>query len=257
MSYLELRSLRKRFGGLTAVDDLSFSVGENEIVSLIGPNGAGKTTTFNMITKFIPPDSGSVIFGGRDITRLEPHAIAGLGLVRTFQKTNIFPQASVIENVKMGCFKITHCGMLSVILHSKRFREEERQVNEKALEILEYFWMTDLRDTLAKNLSYGQKRVLEIAIAMASEPRLLLLDEPVAGLNAIESRDVMQLIHKIREQNITILLVEHDMNVVMSISDRVVVINFGRKIGEGTPSEIAQSDEVIKAYLGERRRAET
>jgi branched-chain amino acid transport system ATP-binding protein len=257
MSYLELRGLLKRFGGLMAVNNLSFAVEEKEIVSLIGPNGAGKTTTFNMITKFIPPDVGTVIFNDRDITKLKPHVIAELGLVRSFQKTNIFPQVTVTENVKMGCFKITHCGMLDILFHSKRFREEEKRVNEKALEILDYFWMTELRDTLAKNLSYGQKRILEIAIAMASEPTLLLLDEPVAGLNAIESKDVMQLIHKIRDQNITILLVEHDMNVVMNISDRVVVINFGKKIGEGTPSEIAQNEEVIKAYLGERRRAQT
>lgn len=250
MSLLQVEGLTKRFGGLVAVNDLSFSVEEKEIVSLIGPNGAGKTTTFNMITNFIPPDSGRITFAGRDITRSDPHAIAALGLVRTFQKTNIFPLVSVQDNVRMGCNNITHCSMLDIILNGRRFREEERKVNEKVAEILEYFKMTASKDYLAKNLSYGQKRILEIAIAMAADPKVLMLDEPVAGLNPMESREVMHTISRIRSTGLTVLLVEHDMSVVMNISDKVVVINFGRKIGEGTPTEVCANEEVSAAYLG-------
>lgn len=250
MSFLRVKGITKRFGGLVAVNDLSFEVQEKEILSLIGPNGAGKTTTFNMITNFITPDTGEVEFNGINVTGQEPHYIAELGMIRTFQKTHIFPLATVQENIKMGCHKITEYNMLDIVLHSKKFRQEEKKVNKKVLEILEYFRMMDIKDYLAKNLSFGQKRILEITIAMACEPKLLMLDEPVAGLNPMESQNVMQLISKIRDQGITILLVEHDMNVVMNISDQIVVINFGKKIAEGTPGEVSHNEEVIKAYLG-------
>jgi len=247
---LKIESITKRFGGLVAVSELSFEVGEREIVSLIGPNGAGKTTTFNMLTHFDLPDSGGIEFAGIDLRGRQPHEIARMGMIRTFQHTNIFPLVSVWENIKMGCFKRTRTTLLDAVLHTKKFREEERRVADTSLEILEFFMMLDVKDSLAKNLSYGQKRILEIAIAMACEPTLLLLDEPVAGLNPTESREVMGMISRIREQGVTILLVEHDMNVVMNISDRIVVINFGKKIAEGTPREVSTNEEVIRAYLG-------
>jgi branched-chain amino acid transport system ATP-binding protein len=250
VSFLQVKSITKRFGGLVAVNDLSFEVQEQEILSLIGPNGAGKTTTFNMITNFISPDTGSVEFDGRNVTGQEPHSIAKLGMIRTFQKTHIFPLVTVQDNIKMGCHKITSCTMVDIIFHSKKFRQEEKKVDQKVLQMLEFFQMMDIKEYLAKNLSYGQKRILEIAIAMACEPKLLMLDEPVAGLNPMESQSVMQMISKIRGQGVTILLVEHDMNVVMNISDRVVVINFGKKIAEGTPAQVSHNEEVIKAYLG-------
>lgn len=250
MSILEVAGITKRFGGLLAVSDLSFNIEEKQIMSLIGPNGAGKTTTFNMLTNFITPDEGRIIFKGEDVTGIPPHRIAEKGMIRTFQKTNIFPLATVAENISMGAFKLTNCNVLHIFGKTKKFKAEEKRVQDKIDEVMDFFKLNDVKNILATNLSYGQKRILEMAIAMACEPELLMLDEPVAGLNPSESMDVMKLIAKIRDFGITVLLVEHDMNVVMNISDRIVVINFGKKITEGTPSEVSKNPEVIKAYLG-------
>lgn len=250
MSILEVSGITKKFGGLLAVSDLSFNIEDKQIMSLIGPNGAGKTTTFNMLTNFITPDEGKISFKGQDITGAPSHRIAEMGMIRTFQKTNIFPLATVAENVSMGAFKLTCCNVIHIIGKTRKFRAEEQRVQDKIEEVLEFFKLTGVKDVLATNLSYGQKRILEIAIAMACEPELIMLDEPVAGLNPSESQDVMKLISKIRDIGVTVLLVEHDMSVVMNISDRIVVINFGKKITEGTPGEVSKNPEVIKAYLG-------
>ncbi len=251
MSLLEVKNLTKTFGGLTAVDDLTFNIEKDEILSLIGPNGAGKTTTFNMITGFLNPDRGKIIFNDIDITSKEPHNIAELGLIRTFQKTNIFPDATVYENIKLAHFKSSKYSILDILIRNKKFNKTEKRIKEKTNEIMEYFNLSEEKDKKAYNLAYGRKRILEIAIGMAASPKLLLLDEPVAGLNPKESKEVMELIYDIRNKGITILLVEHDMSVVTNVSDRIVVINFGEKICDGDCEYVTSDEEVIKAYLGD------
>lgn len=250
MSILKIKGITKKFGGLIAVNDLSFNIKDKEILSIIGPNGAGKTTTFNLITGFLRPDSGKITYKGVEITNKEPFFVSKLGMIRTFQMTQIFPFATVMESVKMGCYNITEYSTLDILFHTRKFKREEEKVNKRASEVLEYFNLMGMKDCISKNLTYGQKRILGIAIAIASYPRLLLLDEPTAGLNIKETSELMKLIFSVRDQGITILLVEHDMNVVMNISDRIVVMNFGKKITEGTPKEVSSDKEVIKAYLG-------
>lgn len=251
MSLLEVKNLTKTFGGLTAVDDLSFYIEKNEILSLIGPNGAGKTTTFNMITGFLKPNKGEIFFDDIEITNKEPHEVADLGLIRTFQKTNIFPDTTVYENIRWSFFKSSNYGMLDILMRSNKFIKTEKEIEEKTEELLEYFNLNEEKYQKAKNLAYGRKRILEIAIGMAANPKLLLLDEPVAGLNPKESKEVMELIYDIREKGITILLVEHDMSVVTNVSDRIVVINFGKKICDGDCEYVTSDEAVIKAYLGD------
>jgi len=250
MNILEIKRISKIFGGLIAVDDLSFDIKEREIVSLIGPNGAGKTTTFNLITGFLKPNSGKIIYKGADITNGESYFISKMGMIRTFQKTKIFSSTTVMESIKMSCYRIAEYSKLDILFHTKKFEREEEKVNKRTHEVLEYFNLKGIKDFISNNLTYGQKRILEIAIAVASYPQLLLLDEPAAGLNIKESSELMKLIFSLRDQGVTILLVEHDMNLVKNISDRIIVMNFGKKIYEGIPKNVYSNKEVIEAYLG-------
>ncbi|MCL5046357.1 MAG: ABC transporter ATP-binding protein [Actinobacteria bacterium] len=249
---LEVQSLTKKFGGLTAVNAVSFNIDKSQIVSLIGPNGAGKTTIFSLITGLVRPTSGRVAFNGEDLTGLPAHRVAGKGIVTTFQKTKVFPDLTVLEGVMIGCHLQVDTTWLDIVLRSGRFKSEEKKARDRAVDILEYCNLIEKKDYLCKNLSYGEQRILEIAVAMAAEPRLILLDEPAAGLNPQESIQLMQLIYGLRDRGMTVLLVEHDMHLVMSISDKVVVLNFGTKIAEGTPKEVSADEQVIQAYLGAR-----
>jgi branched-chain amino acid transport system ATP-binding protein len=250
---LEVRNLTIQFGGLTAVDEVSFGVKDNQIVSLIGPNGAGKTTCFNAITGFCDVTKGEVLFNEKKITGFKPHQVAAQKIARTFQKTTIFEGMTVRENVVTASHRLFGSGFWKIVLSSKMVKQEEKKFSDRADEIIGICGLGDRCETLAENLSYGEGRLLEIAIALAVEPELLLLDEPAAGLNPTETQTMMALIQKIRDIGNTILLVEHDMHLVMSISDHVEVINFGKKIASGKPQEIVKTEEVIEAYLGRRR----
>lgn len=247
---LQVKDLTVQFGGLTAVDKVSFEVMRHQIVSLIGPNGAGKTTCFNAITGFCHVSHGDVFLGGDTLTGLMPHQIAKRKISRTFQKTTIFDTVSVLENVITASHLSFRSGFWQILFSLPSVKKEERALEERALEILDLCGLGEKADTLAQNLSYGEGRLLEIAIALAVEPEVLLLDEPAAGLNPSETQEMVALIKKIRDVGNTVLLVEHDMSLVMSISDHIEVINFGRKIASGAPEEIANNPEVIEAYLG-------
>jgi len=251
---LRVNRLTVKFGGLTAVNEVDFSIFANEIVSLIGPNGAGKTTTFNAITGFLKTSAGSVEFEGRELVHLKPHQIAEKGITRTFQITSLFPNLSVLENIRTGHHMQERETLWDALLNTRRKREVEEETLAKTVEILKFIGLEGRKDWIAGNLPYGDQRTLEIGIALAANPRLLLLDEPSAGLNDTETQGMKELIQKMRAKSITIFLVEHDMKLVMGISDRIVVLNFGKKIATGTPEEIKANPEVIKAYLGERKR---
>jgi branched-chain amino acid transport system ATP-binding protein len=250
---LEVQNLTIQFGGLMAVDKVSFDVKDNQIVSLIGPNGAGKTTCFNAITGFCDITNGDIVFNGKKITGFKPHQVAGQKIARTFQKTTIFEGMTVRENVITASHRLFESGFWKIILSANMVKKEEKKFASRADEIIGVCGLGDRSETLSENLSYGEGRLLEIAIALAVDPELLLLDEPAAGLNPTETQTMMALIQKIREIGNTILLVEHDMHLVMSISDHVEVINFGKKIASGKPEEIVKNEEVIEAYLGSRR----
>jgi branched-chain amino acid transport system ATP-binding protein len=248
---LIVESVRKEFGGLIAVSDLDFTIPVGSIVSLIGPNGAGKTTFFNMLTGVYKPTSGQIVFDGTDVTGKPPHAITKLGIGRTFQNIRLFPQMTALENVLVGMHSRLKGGILGSIFGTPRVRREEHEAHEKGRALLRYAGLGRVDDELSENLSYGDQRRLELARALATEPKLLLLDEPTAGMNPQETAAFTDFLAKLRtERPITILLIEHDMKVVMGISERVTVLDYGEKIAEGTPSEIQKNERVIEAYLG-------
>jgi len=247
---LELDRLRKNFGGVVAVSDLSLTIAKGTISSLIGPNGAGKTTIFNLVTGFAQPSRGHMIFSGRRINAMKPHAIAGIGISRTFQNVQIFPNMSVLENIMVGRHLRSRAGMFYACLIPPILRNEEKRIRQDAEKQLHFLGLQQYAGAPAGSLPLGNQRMLEIARALALEPSLLLLDEPASGLNARETIAMGDLIGKIKEMNVTVWLVEHDMDLVMDISDHVAVINFGGLIAQGTPSEIQRNPAVISAYLG-------
>jgi len=248
VTILEIRNLTRRFGGLFAVSDLSFAVDEGEIRGLIGPNGAGKTTTFNVIGGFYPPSDGHVLFRGEDISGMPTNAIAARGLVRTFQATTLFQELSVLENVLVGCHLQARANPLRTLLGTNRTREDA--AHARAREILDFFGLGKRADDPGMSLPHGLQRALGIAVAFAAEPKLLLLDEPFTGMNPEETRRMMEIVRRVRDRGVTILLVEHDMQAVMGLCDRITVLNFGRLLTEGTPEDVRRHPDVIEAYLG-------
>ena len=249
---LRVAHLSIRFGGLLAVEDLSFEVVQGEILSLIGPNGAGKTSAFNAITGYLPPSAGDVHFRDKRLNGLSPHQIARLGVVRTFQKTSVFGGQTVRDNVLIGLHLRAQQRAAAILLGLAGVRREERQLREEAARLLDFIGLGTRADTLAAALPYGDLRLLEVAVALAAGPRLLLLDEPVSGMNGAETDAFMRLLKRINADGMTVLLVEHDMKMVMGASTRVICLNQGRIIADGPPAEIQRNGEVIRAYLGER-----
>jgi branched-chain amino acid transport system ATP-binding protein len=247
---LEIDSLTLKFGGLTALDDVSFHIDEGEILGLIGPNGAGKTTCFNAVTGVYRPTSGDVRFKGQSLADMKKHQITKLGVARTFQNIRLFRAMTALENVLVGADAQHRTGIVSAAFRLPRHRMEEQQGHDRAMELLRFMGIHRKADELAANLSYGDQRRLEIARAMATNPQLICLDEPAAGFNPAEKVKLMELIKKVRDQGYTVLLIEHDMRLVMGVTDRIVVLEFGRKIAEGTPDEIRDNPAVIAAYLG-------
>jgi branched-chain amino acid transport system ATP-binding protein len=249
---LQANQVTIRFGGLTAVSNFNLAIRSHELLGLIGPNGAGKTTIFNMLTGVYKPTEGEIVIGGAKTHDMKPYQITGLGVARTFQNIRLFKELSVLDNVKIGGHIHYKYSGTSAVLHTNRFHEAEDEAEVEAMKLLDLFGLRSRAESYAKNLPYGDQRRLEIARALAARPKLLLLDEPAAGLNDSETHALMKTIHDIRDRfNIAILLIEHNMELVMGICERIVVLNFGKTIAEGTPEEIRANPAVIEAYLGE------
>ncbi|MDZ4184141.1 MAG: ABC transporter ATP-binding protein [Desulfuromonadales bacterium] len=248
---LEVKEITCVFGGLIALDQVSFAIRQGEITGVIGPNGAGKTTLFNIVSGIYSRTAGQILFNGRDISGLPPDQLARLGLVRTFQNIELFGQMTVLENVMVGLHTKSRCGILACALKLPWHLAEERRIRSRALELLDYVGIADLAEQSAASLPFGKGRLLEIARALALEPQIMLMDEPAAGLNSRETWELGDLIRKIRSSGVTVVLVEHDMELVMDVCDAIVVLNLGQKLAEGTPRQIQDNSAVIAAYLGE------
>jgi branched-chain amino acid transport system ATP-binding protein len=247
---LNVENVSVRFGGLTAVRDVSFTMKEREVLSVIGPNGAGKTTLFSVITGYRKPTDGQVSYGGERLTGKPPNAIARQGVVRTFQRTEVFPNLSLVECVRMGALCRQPFGLTDVLFRPRKCRDFERRASQRARELLHFVGLSTKADEAARALSYGEQRLLEVAVGLSAEPTLLLLDEPASGMNPEEASAMGQLIRRLDEMDISVVLVEHNMDLVMDVSDRIVVLHHGEKIAEGTPDEVAADARVIEAYLG-------
>ena len=250
MSLLRVKGLTKRFGGLAANNDIDLEVPQGSLFAVIGPNGAGKTTFFNMVSGFQSSTAGSIEFDGRDITKVPQYEIAAMGLVRTFQLVQLFKGMSVAENIEVGCHLATRGGVAASLFRPSWFRKQEIEVRERAHELLEFVGLSAQAELDSELLPYGQQRLLEVARALAAKPKMLLLDEPAAGLNTQETEGLAHIIQKINAQGTTVLLIEHDVALVTRIAHRIAVLDFGKKIAEGTPDEIKAHPEVIAAYLG-------
>ncbi|WP_413021049.1 ABC transporter ATP-binding protein [Peribacillus frigoritolerans] len=247
---IETKNLTKRFGGLAAVNNVDFSIEKGRINAIIGPNGAGKSTFFNLISGFHRPTSGTVLFKGIDITKLPANEIAGLGISRTFQTTSLFDQSTVLDNVIVGHRLRTKSNLADAILRTKRLKREEAACRDKAMEVLDIVGLTESADRMVSNISQEEKKRTAIALALATEPEIIFLDEPAAGINPDETEGLTELIKKLNRSGLTVCLIEHKMHMIMNLADHIMVLNYGEKIAEGTPKEIRGNEAVIKAYLG-------